>query len=139
MRKITARCGYRCDLCLIYRENLKKDARNRVIFRDGLEKYYGDKQKLEDCYCDGCMTEDSQHPVLITADCKIRPCVIAKGIENCGECDNPCQLISRKFIERRKIEETYGGPIPEADYKLFIEPYECKQLSEKIGQKSKRK
>jgi hypothetical protein len=84
------------------------------------------------------MTEDNQNPVLITADCKIRPCVIAKGIENCGGCDNPCQLISSKFIERRKVEETYGGLIPEADYKLFIKPYECKQLSDKIRQKLKR-
>ena len=44
MTDIIARCGFKCNLCLIYRENLKKDEQNRQKFRDGLEKYYGDGQ-----------------------------------------------------------------------------------------------
>ena len=47
MSDIIARCGFKCNLCLIYRDNLKKDKQNRQKFRDGLEKYYGDKLTLE--------------------------------------------------------------------------------------------
>lgn len=49
MSDINARCGFKCNLCLIYRDNLKKDERNRQRFRDGLEKYYGDKLTRRRC------------------------------------------------------------------------------------------
>jgi hypothetical protein len=140
MPEIIARCGFRCDLCLIYRDNLKKDPQNRQRFRDALEKYYGDKLTLEQCYCDGCLTDDGENPVRITTDCKVRPCVIARGIENCAYCDRYfCPDVARKFIERRKVEERYGAPIPEEDYKAFVLPYESRQVLDKIRRKRKRK
>jgi hypothetical protein len=140
MPEIIARCGFRCDLCLIYRDNLKKDPQNRPRFRDGLEKYYGDKLTLDECYCDGCMTDDGENPVRITKDCKVRPCVIARGIENCAYCDQyPCQDVAKKFIERRKVEERYGAPIPEDAYKLFIMPYESRRVLDGIRRKKKKK
>jgi len=138
MSEIIARCGFRCDLCLIYRENLKKDPRNRQLFRDILEKYYGDKQTLEECHCDGCMTPDSEKPDLITKDCKVRPCAIAKGLDNCAHWTQyPCEMVARKNIERCKLEEKYGAPIPEKDYELIVMPYERRQTLEKIRQKRK--
>jgi hypothetical protein len=139
MSEIVARCGFRCDLCLIYQENLKKDPQNRQRFRDALEKYYGDKLTLEQCYCDGCMVDDSENPVLITTNCKIRPCVIARGIENCACCDiYPCPDVEKKFFSRRRVEEIYGAPIPDDAYKLFVMPYEAKRVLGKIRQKRKR-
>lgn len=139
MSNIIARCGYKCSLCLIYRENLKKDERNRRKFRDGLEKYYGDKLTLEECYCDGCMTDDSQNPVLITRDCEVRPCVMARNIENCAYCPlYPCSNVEKRFVERRKVEERYGSPISEEVYKLFIMPYESRRVLDRIRRKAKR-
>ncbi len=133
MADIIARCGYKCNLCLIYRENLEKDERNRQVFRDGLEKYYDDKLTLEECYCDGCMTDDSKNPVLITTDCKIRPCTISKGLQNCALCEHyPCQDIKKKFIERSKVEARYGAPIPEEASKLFIMPYESRKVLDRF-------
>jgi hypothetical protein len=138
MPEIISRCGFRCDLCLIFSENLKKDKNNRQIFHDGYEKYYGDKLTLKECYCDGCMTDDILNPVLITSDCKVRPCVIAKGMKNCAYCDQyPCKLVSNKFVRRCQVEEKYGAPIPEKDYKLFIEPYESQQVLDKIRRKAR--
>jgi hypothetical protein len=140
MSEIIARCGFRCDLCLIYRDNLKKDPQNRQRFRDGLEKYYGDKLTLEECYCDGCMTDDSENPIRITTDCKVRPCVIARGIENCAYCERYyCPDVEKKFIERHKVEERYGAPIPEDAYKLFIMPYESRHVLDGIRRKRKHK
>lgn len=140
MDDIIARCGFKCNLCLIYRENLKKDERNRQIFRDGLEKYYGEKLTLEECYCDGCMTDDSENPVRITKDCKIRPCAISKGLQNCGLCEHyPCQDLEKKFVERSKVEARYGAPIAEEDYQLFIMPYESRQVLDKIKRERQKK
>jgi len=140
MADVIARCGFKCNLCLIYRENLKKDEQNRKKFRDGLEKYYGDKLTLEECYCDGCLTDDSEGPVRITKDCDVRPCVIARNIENCAYCDQyPCQRVEKKFVERCKVEERYGSPISEEAYKLFIMPYESRRTLNKIRQGVKRK
>lgn len=133
MAEMTGYCGYRCSACLIYRENLKKDPRNRQIFRDKLEKYYHDKLTLEDCHCDGCLTPDSENPDLITKDCKIRPCAISRGLESCAYCARyPCEMVGRKSIERSKVEEKYGAPIPQADYILLINPYESKKMLDKI-------
>jgi len=138
MSDIIGRCGFKCNLCLIYRENLKKDERNRQRFRDGLEKYYGDKLTLEECYCDGCMMDDRENPVRITKDCKVRPCAIARGIINCAYCDRyPCQDVEKKFIVRSKVEERYGAPIDEENYRLFIMPYESRQVLDEIRRKLK--
>ncbi len=140
MPDIIARCGFKCNLCLIYRENLKKDPQNRQRFREGVARYYGDKLTLEQCYCDGCMADDRENPVLITADCKIRPCVIARGIENCAYCDvYPCAEIEKKFFDRRKVEEKYGAPISDEAYQLFIMPYEAGRVLDGIRKGKKRK
>ncbi len=140
MAEIIARCGYKCSLCLIYRENLKKDPQNRRKFRDGVDKYYGDKLTLEECYCDGCMANDSENPALVTQDCEVRPCVIARNIDNCAYCvQYPCQTLEKRFVERRKVEERYGSPIPEGDYRLFIMPYENRQMLDRMRRKATRK
>jgi hypothetical protein len=136
MSDIIARCGYKCNLCLIYRENLKKDEKNGQRFRDALEKYYGDKLTLEQCYCDGCMTPDIENPIRIDKNCKVRPCVIAREIVSCAYCDQyPCQEVEKKMIDGHKVEEKYGTTIPEDDYKQFIMPYESRQVLDKIRNK----
>ena len=136
MPDIIARCGFKCNLCLIYRDNLKKDERNRQKFRDGLEKYYGDKLTLEECYCDGCMTPDSANPVRISKDCTVRPCAIEKGLENCAYCEEyPCENLERKFVDYRKVKKRFGGPLPEEDYKVFVMPYESRKVLDKIRKK----
>jgi hypothetical protein len=135
MSDIIARCGFKCNLCLIYRENLKKDENNRQKFRDALERIYGDKLTLEECYCDGCMTPDSENPVRINTDCTVRPCVIDRGLENCACCDlYPCEDIERKFVDYQKVMERYGEPLSEADYQDFVFPYESRKVLDEIRQ-----
>lgn len=135
MSDIIARCGFKCNLCLIYKDNLKSD-KDRERFRDGLEKYYGDKLTLEECYCDGCMTPDSENPTRITTECEIRPCVIEKGLENCGYCEQyPCRILEPKMIDYLKVKERFGGPLPEEDYITFVMPYESREGLDKINQK----
>jgi len=86
------------------------------------------------------MTDDSENPVLITKDCEVRPCVIARRIDNCAYCvQYPCQTVEKKFVERRKVEERYGSAIPEEDYRLFIMPYEGRQTLDRIRRKPKKR
>jgi len=136
MSEMIARCGFKCHLCLIYRDNLKKDAQNRQRFRDGLERIYGDKLTLEECYCDGCLTPDGENPVRINTECQIRPCVIEKGLENCAYCEQyPCKIMEPKMIDYEKVKGRYGGPLPEEDYQVFVMPYENRKTLDKIRRK----
>ena len=136
MSDIVARCGYKCNLCLIYRDNLKKDEQNKQKYRDSLLKYYGDQLTLEQCYCDGCMTEDIENPIRVDVNCQVRPCVIEKGLENCGYCEQyPCQILEPKMIDYEQVKERFGGSLPKEDYEAFVMPYESRKVLDEISQK----
>jgi hypothetical protein len=133
VKDIIGRCGYNCGRCLVYRENIEKDPDNKRRFRDGLLKYYGHRLPLKECYCDGCLADDSENPILVTADCRVRPCVLTKGLDNCASCEvYPCKTLARKFIDGKRVIEKYGAPIPKADYDRFVGPYENKKTLEAL-------
>jgi hypothetical protein len=135
MAEIIARCGFICSRCLIYRDNLKGE-QDRRRFRDGLLKYYGDKLTLEECYCDGCLADDSESPIRINKECRIRPCVLKKGLENCAYCEKyPCKILEPAMVDYRKVMERYGAPLPQEDYELFVEPYENRQTLDALRDK----
>jgi len=137
MGEMIARCGYNCCLCLIYRDNLKGE-QDRIRFRDILRKYYGDEVTLEACYCDGCLTDDSQNPTLINTECQIRPCVLEKGLDNCAYCHQyPCDMLERAMIDYGAVEKRYGAPIPREDYESIIKPYESRKVLDNIRQKAR--
>ena len=103
MGDIIARCGYRCNLCLAYKDNIKSE-QDRRKFRDGVFRYYGDRLTFDECYCDGCPTDDNENPKLIDTECRVRPCVIEKGLDNCAYCDQyPCKELEPKMIEYQKV------------------------------------
>jgi len=134
-KDIIGRCGYICSRCLAYRENIKSDA-DKKRFRDGLLKYYRHPLRWEICYCDGCLADDRDNPVLLTAECRVRPCVLKKRLENCASCDRyPCQVLERTFQDGEKIAKKYGAPIPKRDYDRFIGPYENKKTLDAIRKK----
>ena len=137
MSEMTGYCGFKCSQCMIFRDNLK-GIKDREKFRDGLLKYYGDKLTLEECYCDGCMTPDSKNPVLITFDCKVRPCAIKKGVKNCVYCEQyPCEMVAKKPVDYQKVKDRFSASLPEEDYQLFVMPYECKEMKDKGKRKKK--
>jgi hypothetical protein len=136
-KDIISRCGFKCNLCLAYRENVKSDA-DRERFRNGLLKYYGYPLKLEDCICDGCLADDSRNPILLTPACRVRRCVLKKGLENCADCElYPCRTLEKKFIDGKKVVEKYGAPIPKKEYERFVAPYENKKILDAIRKEKK--
>ena len=133
MKDIITYCGYKCNLYLAYRNKDKDDLQK---FSDGIFKYYGIRLSLEECYCNGCMTDDIESPKLIDIECKVRPCVMKKGLENCAYCDQyPCKELETKMIDGEKVAKKFEKPIPDEDYKLFIMPYESRKVLDKIRQK----
>jgi len=119
MTEILTRCGYRCDLCPAYDENLKASA-DRQQISGGWFKYFGFQIPPEEIGCVGCLNEGKH----ADADCPVRPCVIERKLENCAHCDSfdGCEKLKTRmeFVEARLKEL---GEIPEEDYRLFIEPY----------------
>jgi hypothetical protein len=129
MGDIVGRCGYLCHLCLAYK------GKDQQRFSDGLRKYYRYRIAVAKCYCDGCMADDSANSKLIDPNCRVRACVIRKGLENCAYCEEyPCGKLKRKFVDHGKVAKKYGKPIPEEDYVCFVKPYEAKKVLGKIRQ-----
>ncbi|MDH4272221.1 MAG: DUF3795 domain-containing protein [Candidatus Aminicenantes bacterium] len=136
-KDIIGRCGYKCGLCLAYRENIKSDA-DRKRFRDGLLKYYRYRLSLQDCYCDGCLADDRKNPTLLTPNCRVRPCVVKRRLDNCASCDRyPCRTLEKKFIDGKQVVKKYDAPIPKKDYDRFVGPYENKKRLDAIRKKLK--
>jgi hypothetical protein len=80
VQAVLARCGYRCDLCPAYRENIHGPEAARQRTSDGWFKYYGFRIPPEQICCDGCRDErpEARH---IDAACPIRPCAIHRLVE----------------------------------------------------------
>jgi hypothetical protein len=134
-KDIIGRCGYICSRCLAYRENIKSEA-DKKRFRDGLLEYYRHPLDVEICYCDGCLADDRENPILLTADCRIRLCAAKKGVENCAFCDRyPCPALERKFIDGKKVVAKYGAPIPKKEYDRFVAPYESRKTLDALRRK----
>jgi len=124
MEPILTRCGYRCDLCLAYRPNIEAQPANRQRLSDGWFSYFGFRVSPEEIHCDGCMAED---PHLIDNACPVRPCVIARGLDNCAQCDEyVCDRLRERLVVYEEIRERLGRAIPEEDRRDFIAAYENK-------------
>jgi hypothetical protein len=133
MNEILTRCGYRCDLCLAYRPNVKASPSNQQILSDGWHRYFGFRIPPEKIICDGCMEEN---PQLIDRTCPVRPCVIERELENCAQCvDFGCGKLAERLVTFESVVDRIGEPIPAEDRAKFITPYENKVRLEKLRSK----
>jgi len=135
MGDLIARCGYRCDLCPAYRENVRgKEDQQRTS--DGWFRYYGFRIPPEEICCDGCLAEDASKPKRMDPDCPVRPCVKGKGLANCAYCgEYVCKKLETRLIEYEDVAERFKQPIPREDYESFIRPYEGRRVLDRIREK----
>lgn len=119
-------CGYRCDLCPAFKDNLREpDARRRTS--DGWHKFYGFRIPPEQIYCDGCRAPDGEQPQRIDTECPIRPCVTAKGLSNCACCDEYiCDKLRQRLVDIAEIAAKQKGPIRPDEFDRFLKPYDNK-------------
>lgn len=115
-RKIVARCGYRCDLCAARSDD--PAVRQKLI--DAWRKYYGHTQyTVENVHCGGCYSEKRADQ-----NCKVRPCVIAKGLENCAHCNEcPCPKL-KALCSSPHINFVNFGEVPQEDYDLALRQFD---------------
>jgi len=138
---IIARCGYRCDLCPAYKENIH-GPEDLQRTSDGWFKYYGFRIPPDRIRCDGCLDErpDARR---IDKTCPIRPCAVARGVETCGHCPKcGCRRCKSRDVTRERVEKRIGSPLPPEDSRRFVLPYERSELqrgrsTKKTGKKRK--
>lgn len=131
-KEILARCGYRCDLCLAYKDNIEQNDQ-REFLSDTWHKIYGFRIPAKEIYCEGCISSNT--PKLIDNKCPVRPCVINKGLENCSQCqDYPCD----NFNQRKVIYEAFtkDNKVSRREYIHCIKPYENKKRLDDIRSKN---
>ena len=124
MEAILTRCGYRCDLCLAYKPNIESNPANQQVLSDGWYKYFGFRIPPEQIICDGCLAEN---PRLIDQSCPVRPCVLARGMENCSYCESyACEKLAERLVVYEEVIKRVNTEIPVEDRLRFIQPYENK-------------
>jgi hypothetical protein len=137
MVEILSRCGFRSDLCLAYRPNIEKNPANRQVLSDGWFKYFGFRIEPENIICNGCLDDQC---ITLDLECPIRPCVIAKGLENCAIFEQyGCDKLKERLVTFEGIQAHFNEPIPEEDRNRFIRPYENKDCLETIRQQPGKK
>lgn len=86
------KCGMRCDLCYIYRPNVERDDRREEICRVWKKQNLSFNADPSEIICDGCASE-REDAVYFDKDCRTRKCVLEKGYDHCGYCENyPCEI-----------------------------------------------
>lgn len=139
-KEILTRCGYRCDLCLAYKDNIEKEDR-RALLKEGWYRIFGIEISLEDIYCEGCISCHHDQVKLIDSGCQVRPCVINKGYENCSQCSEfPCEILETRLVRYDDLIKN-GKQISRSDRKNAVKAYEnydrlC-QLREQQGPHSR--
>ena len=74
----------------------------------------------ENVRCDGCAADGR----LADNECPIRPCAIAREVENCAFCDDyPCEML-KDFACSRELLLKRRPNISEEDYRLCLRQFE---------------
>ncbi len=120
MEELLSYCGYRCDQCPGYHENIESDEDRKRIQADWV-KYYDHKVEAEEIDCQGCKAglRDGN------PNCKVRPCAIEKGVATCAECGEfACETIQKQMDAIKPIAKKHSDTMPAGDYQHYIAPYE---------------
>ena len=139
MDTIPARCGYRCDLCPAFKDNVRGPEHQQWV-SDGWYKYYGFRIPPDRICCDGCWAEDSTYPNRIDTDCPVRPCVIEKGLESCAQCNEYiCEKLRQRLVDGKGILAKAEQPIPPEEFNAFVRAYDNRRRLEQIRSGPERK
>jgi len=132
MKEILSKCGFRCDLCPAYSENITCDEDKKAV-SEGWKRLFGFEIPPEEIECVGCHNKGN-HP---DNGCPVRPCAVERNIENCGFCDNfECDALKTRtgflddYLKKRSVD------ISTADYERYIVPYESRERMKSIKSKN---
>ncbi|MBN1423594.1 DUF3795 domain-containing protein [Candidatus Fermentibacteria bacterium] len=127
---IRTRCGMRCDFCPAFGPNRTGANLQRasIVWAEVFDVHI----PPEAIACGGCRGRERD---LLDQECPVRPCVLAKGLDDCGQCpDMPCDTLLRRWVSREEVEATLGRSLTEDDYRRYVLPFEnAPYLSARVG------
>ena len=130
MKEKLSVCGYRCDLCLVYRDNLERIGKDEV--KAGFLKHFN--HDLDDEILAGCVG----CPAGGDESCSVKACAHDKKIANCGYCGElPCDKVRTKM---NVIEEFFDdvSALSKWDRDHYVEPYRSEERLRKIQENNRR-
>ena len=131
MNPIIARCGYRCDLCPAFRDNIH-GPEDQERASDGWFTYYGFRIPAGQIGCDGCRDERPESK-RTDIGCPVRPCAIARGCDTCASCpDYGCAHLESRTVTREWVEARHGAPLPPEDIRWFVRPFEGRRRLDRL-------
>ncbi len=139
-KKILTFCGFRCDLCPAYMNNIEKKA-DKTTIRKGWNNYFGFDIPEERIICIGC-NQEGYH---LDNECPVRPCAKEKQIKNCFFCTffETCEKLHSRADMVDEIQKKTKRKISKKDYTLFFRPYEgrkeLKQQAKRLQEKKKKR
>jgi hypothetical protein len=133
-KKTLTFCGFRCDLCPAYFNNIEKKA-DRTTIRKGWNNYFGFDVPENRINCVGC----NQEGYLLDNQCPVRPCAKEKQIKNCFFCTifETCDKLHSRADMVDEIHKKTKRKISKKDYTLFFRPYEGRKELKKQAKKRK--
>ncbi|MEW5871528.1 MAG: DUF3795 domain-containing protein [Chloroflexota bacterium] len=95
MDTMLAMCGLVCTDCPAYQATQADDAAwLERIAAEWREQYNAPAITAEAVRCNGCLVREGKQ-CSHCAECQVRACAVARGVENCGACpDYGCETIS---------------------------------------------
>ena len=132
MKKIIARCGFRCDLCPAYVQN-SSTAADRISGAAGWSKYFRLKVAPASMRCYGCLAEKGKGFEFPAGDCAVNCCVVKGNLANCSECgDYPCKALNERMTGVEKVIKRFRNKIPKKEFDRFIAPYDARTTLGKL-------
>ena len=121
MQEIIARCGNRCDLCPLYKDNFRRaEAQeiNRLLY-----KYHHASVGPQPHYtrgCEGCLSDG----YIAREGCEIRKCVNTKRLSICADCQSLfCGLLEADMEVLEGALRHQGADISQEDYQRYFKPF----------------
>jgi hypothetical protein len=135
MTIMLAPCGFRCDLCVAFKDNATHHA-DRVRGSGAWAKYYGLQVPPQQIQCHGCATGRVAGLRWPDQRCRIRPCASKHGVATCAQCDEyVCDLLESRMTGCDEVVRRFRGAIAERDFARFIAPYDRRANLEELRKK----
>ncbi len=121
MSALLAKCGNRCDVCPLYRDNFEKLGPETV--NAGIYKYHQRRIGVPphfDRACEGCPDDG----YVARCDCPIRACATRRKLPSCAACpDLFCDLLEADMKVIEGAVRDFEGVIPAEDFEIFLKPF----------------
>lgn len=127
-----AKCGNRCDLCLLYRPNVEAEDKRSALCEVFSKIWPGFQPDPAIVICDGCACE-REDAVLFSPFCETRKCVISKGLIHCGKCEiYPCAVFpaepsQEELVQKIDVEKQWTW-----EEEKLMEAYACKRYMDEF-------